>query len=255
MTLEIITVACLSDNYAFLIHDDVSGETALVDAPDAAPIIKVLDDRGWTLNWVLLTHHHDDHVQGVRELVRTYHPQVIGCAADSYRLPPLDHQVLDGDTFSICGNEIEVWDVSGHTIGHIAYIIHGANAAFTADGLMALGCGRVFEGTFDQMWDSLSKFASLPDETLIYSGHEYTASNGRFALSIDAGNPALEARIAKIDEIRGAGGFTVPSTLGLERATNPFLRASNPELKQKLGMGSDADSAVFAAVRQQKDRF
>ncbi len=255
MTLEIITIPCRSDNYAFLIHNAETGETALVDAPASAPILKELETRGWKLNWILLTHHHDDHVEGVRDLVREHHPQVIGCAADAYRLPPLDHQVLDGDTFNICGHEVEVWDVSGHTIGHVAFIIRDAQAAFTADSLMALGCGRVFEGTFEQMWDSLSKFAVLPDETLIYSGHEYTAANGRFALTVDAGNPTLEARIAEIDEIRGAGGFTVPSTLATERATNPFLRASAPEMKEKLGMENASDSEVFAAIRQRKDQF
>lgn len=255
MAIEIVTIPCRSDNYAFLIHESDSGETALVDAPESDAILKALDDRGWSLNWILITHHHDDHIEGVRDLVRAHRPQVIGHAADAYRLPPLDHQVLDRDTFEVCGQDVEVWDVSGHTIGHIAFIMRGAKAAFTADSLMALGCGRVFEGTFEQMWDSLSKFEALPDDTMICSGHEYTAANARFALSIDPDNIALQARSAEIDEIRGQGDFTVPSSLGLERATNPFLRASAPDMKQTLGMENASDSEVFAEIRQRKDRF
>lgn len=255
MSIEIVTIPCRSDNYAFLVHENETGETALVDAPESDPILKALDERGWSLNWILITHHHDDHVDGVRALVKAHRPEVIGHAADAFRLPPLDHQVLDGDTFEICGQEVEVWDVSGHTIGHIAFIIRGAKAAFTADSLMALGCGRVFEGTFEQMWDSLSKFDALPDDTMICSGHEYTAANARFALSIDPNNSALISRAAEIEETRSKGGFTVPSPLGLERATNPFLRASAPDMKQNLNMENAADSAVFAEIRQRKDNF
>jgi len=255
MTLQIVTVPCLSDNYAYLVHDTGTGETALVDAPEAAPILAELQTRGWGLDWVLITHHHSDHVQGLRDIIRAHRPQVIGCASDAYRLPPLDHQVLDGDTFSICGQEVEVIDVSGHTVGHVAYYMPAAQAVFTADSLMALGCGRVFEGTYEQMWESLAKLAALPDTTLVYSGHEYTAANGRFALTIDPHNPALLARVAEVAQARAAGLPTVPSSLATELSTNPFLRACLPEIKSALGMEGATDAEAFAEVRKRKDKF
>ena len=255
MAIDILTIPCRSDNYAFLIHESETGETALVDAPEAAPLLAALDERGWTLSTILLTHHHDDHIEGVPDLLARHDAKVIGAKADAHRLPPLDQQVADGDRLTICGTEVEVWDVSGHTVGHIAFVMPGAKAAFTADSLMALGCGRVFEGTMPMMWDSLSKFAGLPDDTMIYSGHEYTAANAKFALSVDPDNTDLKARARVIDEIRRQGGFTVPSLLGEERKTNPFLRASDPEMKQRLGMDNAPDSEVFGEIRQRKDRF
>lgn len=255
MAIEIITLPCLTDNYAFLIHESESGETALVDAPEGAPILSELESRGWSLGTILLTHHHDDHIQAVPDILAHHSARVIGARADAHRLPPLDRQVSDGDVFSLCGQEVQVWDVSGHTLGHIAFIMPGAKAAFTADSLMTLGCGRVFEGTFDMMWDSLSKFSDLPDDTMLYTGHEYTAANARFALSVDPDNTALQARAREIDEIRARGGFTVPSSLGTERATNPFLRSSDPKLKQLLGLQNATDAEVFAEIRARKDRF
>ena len=255
MSVEIVTIACLSDNYAFLIHEDVTGDTVLVDAPEAAPIQAELDNRGWTLSTILLTHHHSDHIDGVADLVRQSGARTVGAAPDAHRLPKLDQTVIDGDTLELCGETFEVWDVSGHTVGHVAFIVRGLNAAFTADSLMALGCGRVFEGTMDQMWASLSKFSDLPDDTLIYSGHEYTAANGNFAVTIEPQNEALKERRRQINEFRSGGRPTVPSSLGLERATNPFLRASDPTVKVALGMPDAPDSEVFAEIRRRKDRF
>lgn len=255
MAIEIVTIPCLSDNYAFLIHESDNGETALVDAPEAAPILTALSDRGWTLNWILLTHHHADHIQGVPEILGRHDAKVVGNSADAGRLPPLDRAVSDGDTVTICGQAVEVWDVSGHTIGHIAYVMRDQKAAFTADSLMALGCGRVFEGTFDQMWNSLSKFQALADDTMIYSGHEYTAANARFALSVDPDNADLRARATATDAARAAGEATVPSALGTERSTNPFLRASDAKMKKALGLESASDAEVFAEIRQRKDNF
>lgn len=255
MTIEIVTVPCRTDNYAYLIHQTQTGETAVVDAPDADPILQALDERGWKLNWILITHHHGDHIEGVPGLVRAHRPQVIGCAADAYRLPPLDHQVLDGDTFTICGEEVEVWDVSGHTVGHVAYVLHGAKAVFTADSLMALGCGRVFEGTHAMMWQSLSKLMALPKDTRIYSGHNYGQANGRFALSIEPDNAGLRARIERIRAADAAGEPIVPVTLAEELATNPFLRATEPSVKGSVGLAGADDAAVFAEVRRRKDKF
>ena len=255
MPLEILTVPCLSDNYAFLGHDADSGKTFLVDVPEAEPILAALKERGWQLSDVLLTHHHPDHVQGLAELLEQHPARVIGAAADAHRMPKLDLQVSEGDRFDVAGQEVEVIDVSGHTVGHIAFYLAGSDAAFTADSLMALGCGRVFEGTMEQMWQSLSKLAALPADTVIYSGHEYTAANARFAMTIEPENPDLISRCEDIDAARSAGRPTVPSTLSLERATNPFLRADVPGVRRLLGMEEAEAAAVFAEIRRRKDSF
>ncbi|MBV0912606.1 hydroxyacylglutathione hydrolase [Anianabacter salinae] len=255
MPLEIVTVPCLTDNYAFLIHDAASGETAVVDAPEAAPIEAALSDRGWTLSHIIITHHHGDHIDGVAALRGHGDVRVIGAAQDAARLPALDLQVSEGDRFMFGNEEVRVLDVSGHTVGHIAFHIPGAQAVFTADSLMALGCGRLFEGTAPMMWQSLRKLAELPEETVVYSGHEYTQTNARFALTIEPGNAALKSRVSAVEDARSAGRPTVPSTLAEELATNPFLRAHLPEVKRGLDMGGYADADVFAEIRRRKDEF
>ncbi|MBF9029234.1 hydroxyacylglutathione hydrolase [Rhodobacterales bacterium HKCCE3408] len=252
---EIVTVPCLKDNYAFLLHDDATGRTAVVDVPEAGPILAALNDRGWTLSDILITHHHWDHVDGVAELKEATGAATWGHAKDAERLPPLNHAVSEGDTFEIGGLEVRVLDVSGHTVGHIAFHVPAADAAFTADSLMALGCGRVFEGTPEMMWESLSKLAALPEETIICSGHEYTENNARFALTIEPDNDALRTRAEAIGHARAAGRPTVPSRLDEERATNPFLRAHLPDVKAALGMVGAADAEVFAEIRARKDAF
>lgn len=255
MPVEIVTVPCLSDNYAFLVHDTASGKTALVDAPEAAPILQVLGQRNWKLTEVWITHHHADHVQGLARILQDHSATVTGAAADAHRLPPLDREVSDGETFEFAGHRVEVMDVSGHTLGHIAFYMPDAAAIFTADSLMALGCGRLFEGSADQMWHSLSKLLALPADTLIYSGHEYTAANGKFALTIDPDNPDLISRAEQIVAARADGSPTVPSTLALEMATNPFLRADNTEIRTRLNMLNATNAQVFAEIRTRKDAF
>ncbi len=255
MPLEIVTIPCLSDNYAFLAHDAASGETALIDAPEAAPILAALDARGWQLSHVLLTHHHWDHVEGLAGILAQHSAKVIGAAADAHRLPPLDLQVSDGDHFEIGGEPVEVMDVSGHTVGHVAYYMPQSHAVFTADSLMALGCGRLFEGTAPQMWASLSKLAALPEDTIVCSGHEYTQSNAAFAITVDPDNMALKNRMVEIEQARAAGQPTVPSLLGLEKATNPFLRAADPSIQAHLGMENADPASVFAEIRSRKDSF
>ncbi|KUJ79573.1 hydroxyacylglutathione hydrolase [Ruegeria profundi] len=255
MPLEIVTIPCLSDNYAFLAHDAASGQTALIDAPEAGPILAELDARGWKLSHVLLTHHHWDHVDGLAGILEKHPAKVIGAAADAHRLPPLDQQVADGDSFDLGGEPVQVLDVSGHTVGHVAYYLPKSAAVFTADSLMALGCGRLFEGTAPQMWTSLSKLAALPDETIVYSGHEYTQSNAKFAITVDPDNAALQQRMAEINHARTAGQPTVPSSLALEKATNPFLRAADPAIQAHLGMKNADPAEVFAEIRARKDRF
>lgn len=255
MSLEILTIPCLSDNYAFLAHDADSGETALIDAPEAGPILAALADRGWSLSHVLLTHHHWDHVDGLADILAVHPARVVGASADAARLPKLDLAVSEGDSFQIGGESVHVIDVSGHTIGHIAFYIPQSAAVFTADSLMALGCGRLFEGTAPQMWVSLGKLAALPDETIVYSGHEYTQSNGAFAVTIEPDNPDLMLRVRDISEKRAQSQPTVPSSLALEKATNPFLRANEPSVQRHMGMeGMDA-AKVFAEIRSRKDNF
>lgn len=253
MPLEIVTVACLSDNYAYLVRDGESGTVALVDAPEADPIEAALDGRGWDLGAILITHHHGDHVAGVDALRSRYGAKVVGAKADAHRLPRLDRELAEGDSGGTDAFAAQVLDVPGHTVGHIAYYFPEAGALFSADSLMALGCGRLFEGTPEQMWSSLSKLAALPPETMVYSGHEYSESNARFALTIDPDNPDLVDRARRIGEARSRGEPTVPVTLALEAATNPFLRASDPGLKSRLGLAKSSDAQVFAEIRRRKD--
>lgn len=253
MTLQLTTVPCLTDNYAFILHDAQTGRAIVVDAPEAAPINATLSHLGATLDTLLITHHHYDHVEGVDDLAGIADAQVIGAAADAHRLPKLTREVTEGDRFDVCGISFEVWDVSGHTEGHVAYITNGY--AFTGDSLMGLGCGRVMEGTLPQMWQSLQKFNALPDETLICSGHEYSENNAKFALTIEPENQALQERVTAIQQARKRNEPTIPSSLGLERQTNPFLRAGQADVKQHLGMPTISDAESFAEIRRRKDAF
>lgn len=254
-SLELVTLPCLTDNYAYLLHDPVTGATGVVDVPEAAPVLAELDRRGWRLGDILLTHHHDDHIAGVETLRAATGARVWGAKADRHRLPRLDMALCEGDRVPLGGDEAVVIDVPGHTLGHIAYYFAGSGLAFTGDSLMAAGCGRLFEGSPDQMWASLQKLAALPDDTRICSGHEYTTSNLRFAAATEPDNAAIAARIARVQTARAADLPTVPSLLSDERASNPFLRAALPQMKAAIGMTDAADAAVFAALRARKDRF
>lgn len=255
MALELVTIPCLTDNYAYLIHNAATGETALVDVPEAPPILAALQTRGWRLDHILITHHHPDHIDGVPDVVAATGAKVTGATADAHRLPPLDTRVAEGDTLTICGEPCHVIDVSGHSIGHIAFHFPASGLVFTADSLMALGCGKLFEGTPAQAYASLLKLAALPGDPLVCSGHEYTASNARFAATLEAGNPALMSRIAQVTALREKGQPTVPSRLSDELATNPYLRAHLPQMKAAVNMPSATDAEVFAEIRARKDRF
>ncbi|QXT39269.1 hydroxyacylglutathione hydrolase [Gymnodinialimonas ceratoperidinii] len=252
---QIITIPCLEDNYAFLLHDPETGATACVDVPEAAPILAELEARGWSLSDILITHHHWDHIDGVPDLVKATGAKVWGAKADAHRLPPLDHGLVEGDEIAVGALRGEVIDVSGHSIGHIAFHVPDAQAVFTADSLMALGCGRLFEGTPAQMYESLQKLAALPAETIVYSGHEYTATNARFALTIEPENPDLISRVERITAARAAGEPTVPSALSEELATNPFLRADHPAIAANLNLTGADPVEVFTKIRAQKDAF
>lgn len=255
MQLELVTIPCLADNYAFLLHDADTNSTLLVDAPEAAPIQTVLAARNWQLDHILLTHHHYDHIDGIDDLIAAFQPRIHGAKADAARLPALDVALADGDRFDFAGHTVQVLDVSGHSACDLAYYIADAKAVFTGDSLMALGCGRLFEGTAPQMWQSLSKLAALPPDTQVCSGHEYTMANAAFAVTIEPDNTALAERARTIKTMRQANQPTVPSLLALEQATNPFLRANLPQVKAALNMPNAPDAEVFAEIRLRKDRF
>ena len=255
MPLELVTVPCLTDNYAYLIHDTETGETAVVDVPEAAPIIAALAERGWRLSDIWITHHHDDHIQGIPELRAATGARVIGASADAHRLPPLDLALPPEGALTLGRHGVETFPGPGHTVGHIAYHIPDARLAFTGDSLMSAGCGRLFEGTPAQMHASLTRLAALHPDTLICSGHEYTASNLRFALTLEPANPALILRNDRVIVARGEGRPTLPVPLSLELETNPFLRAHLPDLKAAIGQPDASDIAAFTEIRARKDRF
>jgi len=251
MSVEIEIVPCLSDNYAYLVKS--GADCAVVDPSEPEPVKAALAKLGWTPTHILNTHHHLDHTGGNLALKEEFGAQVVGPAKDADRIPGLDIGVDEASGWSFGGKPVRVLEVPAHTRGAITFVIDGN--AFTGDTLFTLGCGRLFEGDPATMWASLSKLMTLPDDTLIWCGHEYTQSNGRFARSIEPGNAALEARMKDVDAARAAGKPTVPATLGLEKKTNPFLRPDNPEIRRSIGM-EDADTVTaFGEIRERKNNF
>lgn len=255
MPLSLVTVPCLQDNYAYLIHDRVSGATAVVDVPEDGPVFEALAQQGWRLSDILITHHHHDHVGGVEALRHATGARVWGAAADAHRLPPLDHALHPGDSVTLGTQTGRVIDVSGHSIGHIAYHFPDAALVFSGDSLMALGCGRLFEGTPGRMWDSLMRLNALPPETRVCSGHDYTRANAAFARTIEPDNEALRARIAQMERDRAEALPMAVVPLELEQATNPFLRAATESVRRALGIPDASDVEVFAEIRRRKDVF
>lgn len=255
MTLEVHQFPCLNDNYGFLIHEPVAGVTATIDTPEVAPINAALAEKGWRLTHILNTHHHFDHAGGNEALKREWGCTVVGAAIDAERIPGIDVEVADGELFAFGNASAQVLEVPGHTSGHIAFYFADEGMAFVGDTMFALGCGRLFEGTPLQMWDSLSKLMALPDDTVVYCAHEYTQANAAFALSVEPDNAALVERAAEIESKRANGEWTVPTTIGLERATNPFVRASSADLQRTLGMTGANVVDVFAETRRRKDSF
>lgn len=251
--LQIHQFPCLEDNYGFLVHDPQSGETTTIDTPDAAAILREAEAKGWTLTQIWNTHWHPDHAGGNAALKEKTGCFITGPAEVSRIGHAPDRVIAHGDIVKLGAVEAHVIDVGGHTLGHIAYHLPAQNTAFVGDSLFSLGCGRMFEGTGPQFWASLQRLAALPDETTLYCAHEYTASNARFALSVDPSNRTLQARAAEIAALRAAGKPTVPMKLAAEKAANPFLRA--PILKELLKLDAANDADAFAELRRRKDAF
>jgi len=253
--LEIHMFPCLADNYGFLIHDRRADLTAAIDTPDVTAIEKALAAKQWTLTHILNTHHHWDHAGGNLELKKRTGCLIVGPRADASRIPGIDVQVGEGDVFEFGNHTARIYDTPGHTRGHIAYLFATDGVAFVGDTLFAMGCGRLFEGTPEQMWTSLQKFMQWPDDTRIYCAHEYTQKNARFALTVEPHNRDLIRRAAEVDALRAKGMPTIPTRLDIEKKTNPFLRPASPDLRRTLNMTDAGDVEVFAKTRELKDRF
>lgn len=253
MSLEIVLLPCRTDNYAVLFHD--GDETVVIDTPDGAVIDEELTRRGWRLTQILTTHHHGDHTAGHSALKAKYGCRIVAPAAEADKIPGVDLEVAEGDTVTIGSHEAKVIATPGHTKGHIAYHLPADGVVFVGDTLFALGCGRLLEDTPAAMWASLQKLAKLPPETRVYCGHEYTVANARFALTVEPDNARLAARAREVASLREHNEPTIPTTIGLELATNPFVRAGEASVKRGVGMPDASDVAVFTEVRARKDRF
>ncbi len=251
--LQIELVPCLTDNYAYLVHDTESDLCAVVDPSEPAPVKHALEAKGWTLTHILNTHHHFDHTGGNIALKEEFGAAVVGPEKDRARIPGIDVGVGEAAPWSFGEHMARILEIPAHTSGHIAFVFDGI--AFTGDTLFAMGCGRLFEGTPQMMWDSLSKLMRLPDNTQIYCGHEYTLNNGRFALGVEPGNADLQARMKEVEAARAKSAPTIPTTMALEKRTNPFLRAASPEIRRNLGLEGASDVEVFGELRRRKDSF
>lgn len=253
--LHIHMFPCLSDNYCYLLHDGDAGLTAVVDTPDVKGIEAALAETGWRLTHILNTHHHWDHAGGNLELKDKTGCLIVGPQADAGRIPGIDVELGDGDRFEFGNHVATVYDTPGHTRGHIVYHFEDDGVAFVGDTLFAMGCGRLFEGTPQQMWTSLQKLMAWPDDTQLYCAHEYTQANARFALTVEPQNQALVERAAEVDRLRSQGTPTIPTNVGIEKLTNPFLRPRSEELQKTIGLAGAPEVEVFAETRRRKDNF
>lgn len=253
--LEIDVFLCCSDNFGVLLHDPESGATAAIDAPEEGPILQALDGHGWKLTHIFTTHHHQDHVEANLALKDKFGCEVHGPYDEAIAIPGLDRSQADGDEFEFAGRRVQVISTPGHTAGHICYYLPDDGLLFAADTLFAMGCGRLFERPAADMWHSFQKLMALPDDTKVYFGHEYTLANARFALTVDPENAVLIERAARVEKARQANEFTIPTTIGLEKQTNPYMRVADAGIRRHLGLETASDADVFAEIRTRKDNF
>ncbi|MBO0663878.1 hydroxyacylglutathione hydrolase [Jiella sp. MQZ9-1] len=254
-SFEIRQFSCRSDNFGVLVHEAETGTTIAIDAPEEAPIVDALAAENWQLTHILTTHYHGDHVEANEALKARFQAEIIGPDKERLKIPGLDRTVAGGETIDVGGVRVEVIATPGHTLGEVSYYLPEARAVFAADALFSLGCGRLFEGDAAMMWESLKRLRALPGETMLYCGHEYTATNAQCALSVDPDNVALQERAREVDELRRNGRPTLPVLLEREKKTNPFLRADHPDLISAMGMTGADPAEVFAAIRKKRDQY
>jgi hydroxyacylglutathione hydrolase len=253
--LDVHQFICRDDNYGVLVHDTVTGTTMSIDAPSAPAIADQLKKRGWQLTHILITHHHIDHVEGNLELKEHFGCRIIGPEAEKDKIPGIGKTVKGGDVIDIAQRKLRVYDCPGHTLGHIAFHFEKDYLLFAADTLFAMGCGRVLEGTMEQMYTSVNQFRNVHAMTSVYCGHEYTEANAKFALSVEPENRALQMRANEVRNLRAQGKMTCPTTIGDELKTNPYMRCNSPEIRASLNMASATDAEVFAELRTRKNNF
>jgi hydroxyacylglutathione hydrolase len=254
MAAEIRLFPCLTDNFGYLIHDAATKATASIDAPEAGPILAALEREGWKLTDILITHHHHDHVGGVAELKQKYGARVVAPHDKSAKIANVDLRVCEGDTVKVGNLAARVLETPGHTLDHVSYVFDSEQALFAADTLFSIGCGRVFEGNYPMMWDSLLKLRALPGDFRLYCGHEYTAANVKFALTIEPDNAALQARAAEVTRLRAAGKPTIPVRLSDEKQANVFLRADVASVAAAVGLAGKGAAEVFGELRERKNK-
>ncbi len=255
MALTIVQFRCRKDNYGVLVHHEESGATISIDAPDADTVQAALDQNGWRLAMILTTHHHGDHTAGNLALKQAHRCTIVGPEREADRIPGIDVKVEHGATVAFPGGKLDVIATHGHTAGHVSYFMGEAGAVFVGDTLFAMGCGRLLEGSAESMWRSLGRLADLPGRTRVYCGHDYAAANARFALTVEPENKALVTRAAEVTARSSEGLLTLPTTIDLERQTNPFLRAGQPAIRRRLQMENHPPVEVFAEIRRRKDGF
>jgi len=253
--LEIIQLPVLNDNYIYLIHEPISKQTAVVDPAITEPVLETLNNKGWSLNYIFNTHHHSDHVGGNLELKQKTNCEIFASAIDSSRIPGIDKELKHGDKIKLGAQEINIIATPGHTLGHIVYHFPENNSLFCGDTLFSMGCGRLFEGSAEQMWHSLQRIKQLPKETLLYCAHEYTQANGEFALTLEPGNQLLLNRLKQVKQLRADNKATVPSSLEQELASNPFLREDSLEIKNTINITAKTAIDTFREIRKLKDNF
>ncbi len=254
MPLAIHVFRTLSDNAGALLHDPVTGACAAIDVPDAGEMLAAATAKGWSISDIFVTHAHHDHTQGVAALKRATGARVCG-PADAQDSTPLDRIVGEGDGVSLGAHAFEIWHTPGHSEGHLTYVSKTAELALVGDVVFVMGCGRVQPGQMGAMWTSLARVMTLPDQTRLVGGHDYTLSNARFAAAMDPANPAVQARLAEAEAARAAGRFWALTTIGEEKATNPFFRAGEVALAASVDRAGATPAEVFAALREAKNRF